>query len=107
MIEITEEMKKGFTTKNPETFILRNQYGAERLYEVLFTFQNPEMTKHYIIFTDNTFAHHRVKRIFAGTYDPDAESIQPIPLQSDEEWEMAKKLLDSLWGNPTLGPENA
>lgn len=63
--------------------------GNEKEFEVLFTFNNEELGKQYVLYYDTTVEEPSV---FASIYDDDG---QLFPIESPEEWEMVEEVFQS------------
>ncbi len=82
--------------KSTGKFIITNNEGQEIEYEVLFTFDNNETKKSYIIFTDNTLDENDNIKVFANTYDPEGKSLDLGPIETDKEWQLIEGILSQL-----------
>ena len=51
-------------------FKLRDEYGKETVYDVLFTFDNEETNKSYIVYTDNSLDDKGNVQVYASIYYP-------------------------------------
>lgn len=71
--------------------------------EPLFTFEIPELEKHYIVYTDNTVDEEGYTRVYASVFDP--KSLKPLhdsdlvaldvkPIETEEEWALIQDLID-------------
>ena len=55
--------------------------------EILFTFDNEELKKQYVLFKNNN---DESDEIFASCYDDEGNLF---PIESDSEWEMVEEVL--------------
>jgi len=78
------------------TFTIIDSVGNEVLCEVLFTFQNSETEKNYIVFTDNTTDDVGNTKVYANIYYPDGTNTRLDPLETEDEWTTIENILSSL-----------
>lgn len=78
------------------TFTVLDENGKEVTCEVLFTFDSDETKKNYIVYTDNTTDDDGNIRVYASIFNPDAESSELIPIESDREWKIVETILESI-----------
>jgi uncharacterized protein YrzB (UPF0473 family) len=78
------------------TFTLQDPQGNTTVYDVLFSFEDAQTGKNYIVFTDNTRDELGNVQVFANTYDPTAENPVLHAIESEEEWEMLQSIMDQL-----------
>ena len=90
--------------KNTGKFTIKNDQGKEIDCEVLFTFDNEESGKSYIVFTDNSLDENGNIKVFANTYDPEGKTNDLGVVETEAEWQVIEKLLSSL--QEKLGDEN-
>lgn len=90
--------------KNTGKFTIKNDQGVEIECEVLFTFDNEETKKSYIVFTDNTLDDNNNIKVYANTYDPEGKSNDLGVVETEAEWQVIEKLLSSL--QEKLGDED-
>ena len=57
------------------SFTLVDQNGEEKTYDVLFTFDNEETNKSYIVYTDNTKDELGNIKVYANTYNEDSIQV--------------------------------
>lgn len=76
------------------TFTLTDENGNEQTFYVLFTFDSAETGKNYMVFTDDSVDEDGGIRVAAACYDPEAEDMTLLPIETDREWEMVEKALD-------------
>ena len=78
------------------TFTVINDEGQETECEILFTFENTETEKHYVVYTDNSLDENGDVCIFASVYDPDAEEPTLLPIETEAEWDVIDEILAGL-----------
>lgn len=66
--------------------------GKEIVCDILFRFHSEETGKDYMAFTDHSKSGDEGVNIFYATYDPDAESIDLAPIQTEQEWAMLRDI---------------
>lgn len=82
--------------KEKNTFTVMDENGKEVTCEVLFTFDSEETKKNYIVYTDNTTDEEGNVRVYASTFDPNAENTELKPIETDREWKIVETILDSI-----------
>lgn len=78
------------------TFIILDDHGTYIECEMLFTFEDPETLKNYIVYTDNTEDEEDNTNVFASIYEPKEENPTLYPIETDKEWDLIEMLLDKL-----------
>lgn len=79
------------------TFSMLNEEGKEVVYDVLFTFENEETKKNYIVYTDNTIDEKTGNvEVYASIYDPKDKHSKLEPIETDKEWKVIETILDTL-----------
>ncbi len=82
--------------KEKNTFTVMNDKGEEVTCEVLFTFDSEETKKSYIVYTDNTTDNAGNVKVYASIFDPNDETSELLPIESDREWKIIETILDSI-----------
>lgn len=77
-------------------FVVINDEGKEIECEVLFTFENQESKKNYIVYTDHTSDDNGNIKTFASIYDPSGQDTSLTAIETDEEWSMVENILEKL-----------
>ena len=77
-------------------FTIVAEDGREVECEILFTFDNKENGKSYVVYVDGTTDENGVVRVYASVYDPTGENTRLMPIETEEEWEMIEELLASM-----------
>ncbi|MBQ6539267.1 MAG: DUF1292 domain-containing protein [Bacilli bacterium] len=80
--------KNSFTIIDPE--------GVEKTFDVLFTFDNEETKKSYIIYTDNTLDSNGNVEVYASIYDPKDPHSKLEEIKTDKEWKVIETILSSI-----------
>lgn len=70
--------------------------GKEIQCEVLFTFENEETGKNYIVYTDNSFDEEGNVKVYASIYNPDEDETKLLPVETAEEWAFIESILEQL-----------
>lgn len=78
------------------TFTVLNSEGKETVCEILFTFDSEETKKSYIVYTDNTTDDAGNVRVYASVYNPDSESTELLPIETEREWKIIETILESI-----------
>lgn len=67
-------------------FFIKNEDGTETECAVLFTFDNDERGKSYVVYTDGSFNEEGKIQVYASIYNPNKGYQRLIPIKSKEEW---------------------
>lgn len=78
------------------TFTVLDENGKEVTCEVLFTFDSEETKKSYIVYTDNTTDEEGNVRVYASIFDPNKETTELQPIETDREWKIVETILESI-----------
>jgi len=78
------------------SFTLINDKGEEKTYDVLFTFDNDETKKSYIVYTDNTTDSTGNVEVYASIYDPNNPHSKLEEIKTDKEWKVIETILSSI-----------
>lgn len=78
------------------SFILRDENGKETKYDVLFTFDNEETEKSYIVYTDNSLDEKGNVQVFASTYIPNSNDTRLMPVETEKEWKIIEIILEEI-----------
>ena len=85
------------------TFTLINDEGQEIECEILFTFENADNGKNYVVYTDNSLDENGDVCVFASVYDSD-EDHKLLPIETEEEWALIDQILAGVQDG-TIGNE--
>ena len=77
-------------------FVLLDEKGQEKEYDVLFTFESEETNKNYIVYTDNSLDETGNVQVFASVYNPEDENTNLEPIETEKEWKVIETILDTL-----------
>lgn len=77
-------------------FTILSDEGKEVECEVLFTFDNEETGKSYIVYTDNTLDEEGNTNVFASVFDPTGKNLESQPVESDKEWKIIEVILSEI-----------
>ena len=77
-------------------FKLKDEYGKETVYDVLFTFDNEETKKSYIVYTDNSVDDKGNVQVYASVYYPGTDSTKLDPIETEKEWQVIEKILETI-----------
>ena len=70
--------------------------SKEIVCDVLFTYHSEQTGKDYVAFTDHSKAPDGSASVFYATYDPNAESIDLVPIQTQGEWTMLREMFEQI-----------
>ncbi len=85
--------------ENKVTFKTFNDNGEEIEFDVIFTFEEEEMKKTFIVYTDNMLDEDGKTKIYAAIYEnpeEDYENIRISPITSEDEWIIIENVLTEL-----------
>jgi len=82
--------------KEKNSFTIINDEGKEVVCDVLFTFDSEETGNSYIAYTDNTKDENGNVQVYASIFDPEEESPELKPIESDKEWKVIETILETL-----------
>ena len=78
------------------TIKISNDKGEEVVCDILFTFDNEETKKSYIVYTDNSKDENGKVRVFASIYNPDDPKSKLEDIKTDKEWKVINTILETL-----------
>ena len=73
-----------------------DENGNEIIYDVLFTFENDENGKNYIVYTDNHKDDQGNIEVYASIYDPDDPESKLEAIKTEKEWKVIETILETL-----------
>ena len=76
--------------------IIKNDENEEIECDVLFTFDNNDTNKSYIVYTDNTKDDLGNIKVYANTYNEEDEEGTLGNIETEEEWKLIEGILTSL-----------
>lgn len=76
--------------------IIRNDKNEEIECDVLFTFDNNDTNKSYIVYTDNTKDDLGNIKVYANTYNEDDEEGMLGNIETEEEWNIIEQIFSSI-----------
>ena len=77
-------------------FVMIDENGQEREYDVLFTFESEETHKNYIVYTDNQRDETGNIEVYASIYYPDDPQSKLEAIKTEKEWKVIETILDTL-----------
>ena len=77
-------------------FVMIDENGVEKEYDVLFTFESDETNKNYIVYTDNSIDAKGNVEVYASTYNPDDKNSKLEAIESEKEWKIIETILDTI-----------
>ena len=77
--------------------------SKEIVCDVLFTYHSEQTGKDYVAFTDHSKAPDGSASVFYATYDPNAESIDLAPIQTQSEWIMLREMFEQIQEDAARG----
>ncbi len=78
------------------TIKITNENGEQIICDILFTFDNDETKKSYIVYTDNTKDEAGRVRVYASTYNPNDPKTKLEDIKTDKEWKVIDTILQTL-----------
>ena len=76
--------------------IIKNENNEEIECDVLFTFDNNETEKSYIVYTDNTKDELGNIKVYANTYNDNDEEGILGNIETEEEWNIIEQIFSSI-----------
>ena len=73
-----------------------DEQGNELVCDILFTFDNEETKKSYIVYTDNSKDKNGKIQVYASTYDPADSSMKLGEIKTEKEWKVIDTILETL-----------
>ena len=70
--------------------------GGKVVCDILFTFDNEETNKSYMVYTDNSKDEDGKVRVFASIYDPSDPKSKLEEIKSEKEWKVINTILETL-----------
>ena len=82
--------------ENKNTIKVYDEKGNEVVCDILFTFDNAETKKSYIVYTDNTKDKEGRVQVYASIYDPNDPKMKLEEIKTDKEWKVINTILQTL-----------
>ena len=79
-----------------EKFKLKDEFGKETTYDVLFTFDNEETNKSYVVYTDNSLDDEGNVQVYASVYHPNSDNNNLDPVETEKEWQIIDNILETI-----------
>ena len=76
--------------------IIKNDRNEEIECDVLFTFDNNDTNKSYIVYTDNTKDELGNVKVYANTFNEDDEEGILGNIETEEEWNIIEQIFSSI-----------
>lgn len=76
--------------------IVQNEIGEDIACDVLFTFDNDETNKSYIVYTDNNKDELGNIKVYANTYSKNKENGNLGEIKTEEEWKIIEQIFSSI-----------
>ena len=78
------------------TITIRDEKGNKKVCDILFTFENDETGKNYIVYTDNTKDSNGKTQVYASIYDPKDKDMKLEEIKTDKEWKVIETILQTI-----------
>ncbi len=78
------------------TMKVKDANGNEVVCDILFTFDNEETKKSYIVYTDNTKDKNGKVQVYASIYNPNEKNMKLEEIKTDKEWQYIETILETL-----------
>lgn len=78
------------------TFKIIDKDGKEIGFEILFTFESDETNKNYMVYTDNTTDEEGNTKVYASVFNPNAEPLELLPVETEREWKVIETIITSI-----------
>lgn len=82
--------------ENSGKIIIKNDKNESIECDVLFTFDNNETGKSYIVYTDNTKDDLGNTKVYANTFDEFSEEGELGTVETEEEWAIIEQIFSSI-----------
>ena len=82
--------------KEKNTITVRDEKGNKVVCDILFTFENDETKKSYIVYTDNTKDDKGKVQVYASIYDPKDENMKLEEIKTEKEWQIIDTILKTI-----------
>ena len=89
-----EELEYEELPEEDTTFMAPNENGVDTLYEILFSFDNEETGKSYVVYTDNSKDENGSTRVFASVRVSNSKGETLEPVQSAEEMKAIEEIIE-------------
>lgn len=81
---------------NSGKIIIKNENNESIECDVLFTFDNNETKKSYIVYTDNTKDELGNTKVYANTFDEFSDDGLLGAVETEEEWAIIEQIFSSI-----------
>lgn len=78
------------------TFKIIDKDGKKIEFEILFTFESDETNKNYMVYTDNTTDEEGNTKVYASVFNPNAEPLELLPVETEREWKVIETIITSI-----------
>lgn len=78
------------------TITVRDEKGNKVVCDILFTFDNDENGKSYIVYTDNKKDDKGKTQVYANIYDPKDKDMKLEEIKTDKEWKIIETILGTI-----------
>ena len=78
------------------TFKIIDKDGKEIEFVILFTFESDETNKNYMVYTDNTTDEEGNTKVYASVFNPNAEPLELLPVETEREWKVIETIITSI-----------
>ena len=82
--------------KETKTIKIYDEQGNEVICDILFTFDNEETKKSYIVYTDNSKDKNGKIQVYASIYDPSDKDMKLEEIKTEKEWKVIDTILETL-----------
>ncbi len=78
------------------TITVKDEKGNTKVCDILFTFDNDETKKSYIVYTDNTKDELGNIKVYASIFNPKEKSSKLEEIKTEKEWKYIDTILKTL-----------
>lgn len=78
------------------TITVRDEKGNKIVCDILFTFDNDETGKSYIVYTDNTKDDKGKTQVYASIYNPKDKDMILEEIKTEKEWHIIETILSTI-----------
>lgn len=87
-------MKSHIDQDNEEMFFtVQNNDGEEVECEILFTFEDQQTGKNYVVYTDHLRDEEGNNKVYANEFDPNNSEMSLLPIEEERIWKVTEQRL--------------
>lgn len=79
-----------------DTFIAEDESGNKVKCDILFSFDNLETGKSYIVYTDYSLDDSGQFQVYVSRYSHDSSDGRLLPIETEQEWQPIRTMIENL-----------